>query len=331
MVYQQLRDDADLEEIKRALYTAFRTDPFITWKQFVGRRLEPSEMVDVYLADLRRQEVPFGGATNRILECAFIAGFPEDVSQLLWMSSRLDKLGIDELLARTQNILKDTELVTAAARTTETLFKRQHVAGDSAVPRPQESQKYYRCGGLNHYSRDCQSQGNTGGVTITLAGDVKLEGKEACVALCDDEPDFNASFDYNKWIWTTRWKETLNNAPTLLCSQIAEYKIPDNIRGEYEGTASVDHEQLVNSIPQGKIRTPKGLIPLMAIIQHTKGKVHLVMDNRELIEHLDAVTVDADICTAKLREWHQQGVNVALLYLWRAYLQVWVHEFLWTY
>ena len=28
-VYQQLGDDADLEEIKRALYTAFGTDPFI--------------------------------------------------------------------------------------------------------------------------------------------------------------------------------------------------------------------------------------------------------------------------------------------------------------
>ena len=56
-----------------------------------------------------------------------------------------------------------------------------------------------------------------GGVTITPIGDVKLGGgKEACVALCIDEPDFNASFNHNERIWTTRWKWTLNKAPTKL-------------------------------------------------------------------------------------------------------------------
>ena len=71
------------------------------------------------------------------------------------MSLRLDEQGINELLARAQNILKDTELVAAAARMTET----PSAAGDSAMPRPQESQKCYRCGGPNHYSKDCQSRG----------------------------------------------------------------------------------------------------------------------------------------------------------------------------
>ena len=71
-----------------------------------------------------------------------------------------------------------------------------------------------------------------GGVMIMPVGDVKLGGeKEACAALCVDEPDFDASFNHNKRIWTTRWKWTLNDAPTLLRNQIAEYKIPDNIRG----------------------------------------------------------------------------------------------------
>ena len=63
----------------------------------------------------------------------FLAGLPDDVSWLLQASSRLDQLGINKLLTRAQNILKDTELVAAAARTTETLSMRQHAAGDSAV------------------------------------------------------------------------------------------------------------------------------------------------------------------------------------------------------
>ena len=70
-VYQQVVNDVDLEEITRALYTAFGTDSFIAWKQFVRQGPEPGETVNVYLADLRRRAVPFGRATDRILECAF--------------------------------------------------------------------------------------------------------------------------------------------------------------------------------------------------------------------------------------------------------------------
>ena len=47
-----------------------------------------------------------------------------------------------------------------------------------------------------------------------------------------------------------------------------------------------------------------------------------MMDYKELNKHVDAFTEHADVCTAKLREWHQQVVNVALLNLQRAYLQV---------
>ena len=46
--------------------------------QFVGQQLKPSEMVGVYLADLRRLTVPFGGATDHMLECAFMARLPDD-------------------------------------------------------------------------------------------------------------------------------------------------------------------------------------------------------------------------------------------------------------
>ena len=64
----------------------------------------------------------------------------------------------------------------------------------------------------------------------------------------------------------------------------------------------MDHEQLVYPIPQERLGPPKGLIPLMAVVQHTKGKVRPVMDYRELNEHVDAFTANADVCTAKLRE-----------------------------
>ena len=82
--------------------------------------------------------------------------------------------------------------------------------------------------------------------------------------------------------------------------------------------------------PQERLGLPKGLIPLMAVVQHTKGKLHPVMGYREINEHVDAFTADADVCTTKLREWCQQRRNMALLDLQRAYLQVRVHKSLWA-
>ena len=101
-------------------------------------------MVDIYLATLRKLAAPFSGATDRILGCVFLAGPLDDTSRLLRASLRLNELGLDELLARVRNILKDdTEPVLAAVE---------------APKPPREDPRCYRCGGPNHFSRDCQIQ-----------------------------------------------------------------------------------------------------------------------------------------------------------------------------
>lgn len=75
----------------------------------------------------------------------------------------------------------------------------------------------------------------------------------------------------------------------------------------------------------------KGLIPLMTVIQKNKNKVRPVLDFRELNTCIDAHTADADVCADKLREWRRQGVNVSLIDLKKAYLQIRIHDFLWPY
>ena len=55
------------------------------------------------------------------------------------------------------------------------------------------------------------------------------------------------------------------------------------------------------------------------------------MDYRELNQHVDTFTANADVCVAKLREWRQKRSNVALLDLKRASLQIRVHESLWPF
>ena len=93
-VYQQLpdADKRDSGKITKALRTAFAVDSFTAYEQFVGRRLQPGETVDVSLAELRRLAVPFGGLSDNMLSCAFVAGLPDTVKQLMRAGSRMDKL-----------------------------------------------------------------------------------------------------------------------------------------------------------------------------------------------------------------------------------------------
>ena len=75
---------------------------------------------------------------------------------------------------------------------------------------------------------------------------------------------------------------------------------------------------MVTSLPRRCIGAPKGLIPLMAVIQQSKLKVRPVLDYQELNDHVDPLTACADICTKKLREWQRAGSNVSVLDLCKA-------------
>ena len=114
--------------------------------------------------------------------------------------------------------------------------------------------------------------------------------------------------------------------------RVPEYTIPARARAEYDKELQnwIDNGWLVPYL-EDKLGPPKGLIPLMAVIQQNKQKVGPVLDFRELNDHMDPFTAHADICTEKLREWRRAGSNVSVLDLHKAYLQVRVHQSLWSY
>lgn len=51
----------------------------MAYQQFTERRLLLGETVDVYLTDLRKLSVPFGGMNDWMLGCAFVAGWFDEV------------------------------------------------------------------------------------------------------------------------------------------------------------------------------------------------------------------------------------------------------------
>ena len=80
----------------------------------MGRRLQPGETVDVFLAELSRVAVPFGGLSDKMLVCAFDAGLPDTVKQLLRAGSRMDELPLAHILTRARAVLTDEVIVAAA-------------------------------------------------------------------------------------------------------------------------------------------------------------------------------------------------------------------------
>ena len=162
-------------------------------------------------------------------------------------------------------------------------------------------------------------------------------GKEdlvSCVAgaavIGADEQDFSATYDAATNSWTAKWKWSQDGEPGTHRNKVEEYSVPSEARMMYE-------DELEKWIADGWLvpyekeehGPVKGLILLMAVIQQNKGKVRPVLDFRELNTRVDAFTADADVCADKLREWRKQGVNVSVIDLEKAYLQIRIHHSLW--
>ena len=147
-----------------------------------------------------------------------------------------------------------------------------------------------------------------------------------------EQPDFRAEFDQRTKSWTVSWKWSGDQPIEKLYNRVPEYTIPARVRAEYDKELQnwIDNGWLV-PYPEDKLGPPKSLIPLISVIQQNKQKIRPVLDYWELNDHVDLFTARADICTEKLREWRRAGSNVSVLDLRKAYLQVRVHQSLWSY
>ena len=142
-----------------------------------------------------------------------------------------------------------------------------------------------------------------------------------------EDRDFSATFDGSAW--TVKWKWKTNTAP-ILNNQKEMYS-----SGMNDKTRKFFEEEVDRWIKEG-ILIPWGgevdsVLPLMAVVQPTKGKVRPVLDFRELNAHVQCHTGDEEIniCNEKLREWRRTEGELELVDLQSAYLQIKVSEDLW--
>lgn len=72
--------------------------------------------------------------------------------------------------------------------------------------------------------------------------------------------------------------------------------------------------------PEGELGPPRGLLPLMAVVQENKTKVRPVLEYRVLIDYDDAYTTHGDVCPENLRNWWNKRPNVFILDFQKEYL-----------
>ena len=147
-VYLQL-DETDrkkTEKIKEALLAAFAVDLYVAYEQLIGWKLQTDESPDVFLTELRRLASLFGGMPEKGLACAFVAGLPESVRQLLRADSRMETLDLPQILARARSVVRD-----------HSGGGVQEVCLDAGTGNPETGpdQRCFVCNGVNHFAREC--------------------------------------------------------------------------------------------------------------------------------------------------------------------------------
>ena len=113
----------------------------------MAHKLRLEETVEVYLAEQQRLSVQFGGMSEKGLTCAFIAGMPKSVEELLWASSQVDNLDISGVLAWAQAILKMGLMTVEQAVAAWPSQCQMKEAGSPTT--------CYKCDGPNHLTWYC--------------------------------------------------------------------------------------------------------------------------------------------------------------------------------
>jgi hypothetical protein len=151
-VYQSLdvtvRGDYDL--VKGALTAAFSVNAFTAFEQFITRRLQGGEAVDVFLADLTRLAMLVTkSAAEEWVKCAFVAGLPNDVRKQLQASCLLATMKLAEVVDKARSLVSSTERCFASINT---------AAGYRKPVRRSGGVMCFTCKKEGHMSRDCSQR-----------------------------------------------------------------------------------------------------------------------------------------------------------------------------
>ena len=93
-VYRHLSKEqrVDIDHVKQIIITAFTTDSFVAFENFMIRRLLSGEIVNMFLAELRRLALLVAETPEKWITCAFVAGLLSRVRSL-----RIDGMNLGQV------------------------------------------------------------------------------------------------------------------------------------------------------------------------------------------------------------------------------------------
>ena len=159
---------------------------------------------------------------------------------------------------------------------------------------------------------------------ITIGCDEISFLNSAAVALSDprlhiQDKDFDACFNGEDWEVSWKWH---GESPILL-NRTSMYNMSPNVEERFDDEIKkwIDKGWLVPCSPP-----QQGIIPMMAVVQETKGKVRPVLDFRELNKFVKSHTGDSDVCDETIRKWRMMRGKLGILDLSNAYLQIRINK-----
>ena len=120
----------------------------------------------------------------------------------------------------------------------------------------------------------CETAGDTCAAT-EAASAAAAAAEEPCVRpLRVEREDFCVVFDPTLRRWTVTWDWSAGNPPPELAGRVGEYPVPAGARAEYEAELGDWVEKgWLREYNESEMGPPKGLIPLMAVVQRTKVRL----------------------------------------------------------
>uniref|UniRef100_A0A5S6R522 CCHC-type domain-containing protein n=1 Tax=Trichuris muris TaxID=70415 RepID=A0A5S6R522_TRIMR len=160
VTYMQLpvEDRTKAERIKEALTTAFAVDAHVAYEQFISRKLRPGEQPDLFLAELRRLAATLDGVSEKLMSCAFVAGLPAGVRQLLRAGCRIEEMSVNQILVRARAVMVDDAPMVNYGEACLGMVETR------VTPRPVSSgRRCFSCGGVGRFAKDCPTPRLSGG------------------------------------------------------------------------------------------------------------------------------------------------------------------------
>ena len=170
------KDQQDISKIEARLKEAFTDGAFSAYRKLTLVKWE-GERVDVY-ANRIRQLVGLAGfegvGLDRLARLAFVMGFPDYISVELQQAPNVETLTMADLMSRARVLTtRDENRDVAAAVRTDTSASQQAGSTTKYSQVPRKGPVCYTCGGPNHFSRDCQSQRNSGPMKTRAHGKIR--------------------------------------------------------------------------------------------------------------------------------------------------------------